>query len=176
MNIRFCELKFSKGPYERSSKMLRKILMLRIILLIGNVCCLLFLIIYFMLLRVFPFHDSSYAYFMLFLFIIIIFFVLNVSFISKTGNKLKKLQSQVASLKKIKESKKMNVKEFLLIIGNIGLVLLFSFYLPIWRFRVNTLLTIISLVLIIVPLLNILFIKATSSVGASLSNDNTCFI
>ena len=163
--------------------MLRKILMLRIILLIGNICCLLILMLYFLLVSAAIWGGMNYAYSISMLFFpmiglfIIIIFALNISFISKTGNKLKKLQSQVSSLKKIKKSKKMNIKEFLLIIGNIGLVLCFFLdNLFIWRSYVDIILRIIILTLIIVPLLNIFYIKATSSVGASLSNDNTYFI
>ena len=73
--------------------------MLRKILLIGNVCCLLFFSFYFFLF--FPlelYNLSSEAHKILILFIIIILFVLNNSFISKTGNKIKWLQSQVDSL------------------------------------------------------------------------------
>ena len=151
--------------------------MLRKILLIGNVCCLLFFSSYFFLF--FPlelYNLSSEAHKILILFIIIILFVLNNSFISKTGNKIKKLQSQVDSLsifleecfltilqKKDEEgAKEMNVKEILLIIGNVGfLLLVFWLYLRTRSF--------LFLALIIVPLLNIIFIGVTSSVGISLS-------
>jgi len=111
--------------------MLRKILLLRIILLIGNVCCLLFLIFYFVLVSAAIWHSMTYTYsfFVMICLFIIIIFALNIYFISKTGNKLKKLQSQVSPLKKIKNSKKMNVKEFLLIIGNAGFLVLCFFYI-----------------------------------------------
>ncbi len=151
--------------------------MLRKILLIGNVCCLLFFSFYFFLF--FPlklYNLSSEAHKILILFIIIILFVLNNSFISKTGNKIKWLQSQVDSLsifledwfltilqKKDKEgAREMNVKEFLLIIGNVGfLLLVFLLYLRTRSF--------LFLAFTIVPLLNIIFIVTTSPVGTSLS-------
>ena len=150
--------------------------MLRKILLIGNVCCLLFFSFYFFLFFPLELYSlSSEAHKILILFIIIILFVLNNSFISKTGNKIKKLQSQVDSLsifleecfltilqKKDEEgAKEMNVKEFLLIIGNVGfLLLVFLLYLRTRSF---------FLAFTIVPLLNIIFINATSSLDISLS-------
>ena len=132
--------------------------MLRKILLIVNVCCLLILIFYFLLAIGVNWDNVTKTYLMIALLIVIIF-ALNVFFISKTGNKLKKLQSQVSSLKKIKESKKMNVKEFLLIIGNVGiLVLFFSIISFIWPLPVN-IVTIIFLAITILPLLNIFLLK-----------------
>jgi len=142
--------------------MLRRILILKTILLIGNIYCFLSPVLAFLV--AFP-VTGPYYYFIIINITLIIIFGLNISLILKTGNKLKKLQSQVAYLKELKRSKKINDAEFLLIIGNIGVILLFSFSL------LTTPQFTIYLPFIIASLLNIFFIKATSSLGISLSMD-----